>query len=331
MTTLRHPVIIALMGALLFGASLSLRVEPARISGMEVEGTSTHPTITLRERTEARVLADAFSALPLKAQAVVVWDAKDSHVLYGKDETAQLPLASLTKLMLAYAGDQVIDRNSVVTMTGRDLAEEGSSGIAPGERFSYESLRSATLVASLNDGANAISRTMGEILKKDESPSRQKLAGVTLMNASARSIGLEQTIFYNEAGLDLGSGQPGALGSAKDMAKLFSALLAEYPESLTPTTEDGYILRSLSGQTYQYWNTNQRLSDVPDVLGSKTGYTALADGNLAIAFTHEGHTLVVIILGSSKEGRFDDVKSVVDFLKSHALPKLADTHDILAS
>jgi len=331
MIILRHPVTIALMGALLFGASLSLRVEPLPVVSGELQATSTKSTITLRDRTEARALAEAFRALPLEGQAVVVWDANDSRVLYGKEETAQLPLASLTKLMLAYAGDQVIDRNTLVTVTGKDLAEEGSSGIMAGERFRYDDLRSATLVASLNDGANAISRTMGEILKKNESPSRQKLAGVTLMNTSARSLGLEQTIFYNEDGLDLGAGQPGALGSAKDMAKVFSALLAEYPESLTPTTKDGYILRSLSGQAYQYWNTNQRLSDVPQVLGSKTGYTALADGNLAIAFSREGHKIVVVILGSSKEGRFDDVKRVVDFLQNHPLPKLADAHDILAS
>jgi D-alanyl-D-alanine carboxypeptidase len=256
---------------------------------------------------------------------VVVWDAKNARTLFGKNETAQLPLASLTKAMLAYSANQVLNDDSIVTVTGKDLAEEGSSGIIAGERFRYADLRAATLVASLNDGANAISRTMGEALKKGDTPLRQKEAAVALMNSSARALGLEQSYFYNEDGLDVGSGQPGASGSAQDVAKVFSALVHQYPKTLTPTTEGGYVLRSRTGTDYQYWNTNQHLEDVPGIVGSKTGYTALADGNLAVAFLREDQVFVVVILGSSKEGRFDDVRKVVNFLNSHPVSKITDT------
>jgi D-alanyl-D-alanine carboxypeptidase len=330
MSFLRHPFVIALMGAILFGVSLSLRTEATPVATpTPVEEIKTTPT--LKERSEARALTDAFKAVPLGAQAVVVWDVKQARPLFGRNSTAQMPLASLTKPMLAYSANQVIGDDVVVTVTGRDLAEEGSSGMRPGDRFLYKDLRSATLVASLNDGANAISRTMGEILKKDDLPSLQMRSAIGIMNASAFNLGLSQSFFYNEDGLDLGPGQPGALGSAEDVAKIFSALITEYPDTLKATTEGGYVLTALSGAKYQYWNTNQRLNDVPNLKGSKTGYTALADGNLAVAFEYEGTTLVVVILGSSKEGRFDDVRSVVSFLLSHPLPKLADMHDILAS
>lgn len=330
MMAFRHPVIIALIGAILFGVSLTMRVEASPVVP-SITSTSSGPEITLRDRAEARGLQDAFKAVPLEAQAVVVWDAKESRVIFGKKETAQLPLASLTKVMLAYAANQVISENMIITVTGKDLAEEGSSGIKAGEKFRYSDLRSATLVASINDGANTISRTMGEVLQTEKSPESKKHSGVDLMNTSARALGLEQTYFYNEDGLDLGVGQPGALGSAKDIARVFSALIAEYPESVAPTREEGYLLRSLSGQSYQYWNTNQHVSEIPELIGSKTGYTALADGNLAIAFSREGHTLVVVVLGSTKEGRFEDVRRIVEFLTSHPLPKVAEVRDILAS
>jgi len=330
MMVLRHPVIIALLGAILFGVSLTMRVEASPVTPAKIT-TPVKQEVALRARVEARALQDAFRALSLEAQAVVVWDAKESRVIFGKQETAQLPLASLTKVMLAYAANQVITEDTIVTVTGKDLAEEGSSGIRAGEKFRYRDLRSATLVASLNDGANTISRTMGEILKNNASPASKKNSGVELMNTSARALGLSQTYFYNEDGLDLGAGQPGALGSAKDIARVFSALIAEYPESIAPTREEGYVLKSLSGQTYQYWNTNQYVDEIPELIGSKTGYTALADGNLAIAFSREGHTLVVVVLGSSKEGRFADVQRIVAFLASHPLPKLAEVRDILAS
>lgn len=330
MSFLRHPFVIAFIGAILFGTALSIRAS-AEPSPLPEVADAVKPELSLKERSEARMLADAFKSIPLEAQAVVVWDAKNARTLFGRSASVQLPLASLTKAMLAYSANQVMGDDVIVTVTGRDLAEEGSSGIRPGDSFRYADLRAATLVASLNDGANAISRTMGEILKKNEHPSLQKRSAIGIMNDSAGALGLSQSYFYNEDGLDLGTGQPGALGSAEDVAKIFSALIAQYPASLVPTKSEGYVLRSLSGNEYQYWNTNQRLSDVPGIIGSKTGYTALADGNLAVAFEHGGTTLVVVILGSSKEGRFDDVRKVVEFLKGHPLPKVADLRDILAS
>jgi D-alanyl-D-alanine carboxypeptidase len=330
MIFLRHPVITAFIGAILFGVSLSIRVDASPVVPIQTEAP-VKPESSLRDRAEARTLQDAFKGIPLEAQAVVVWDAKESRVVFGRKETAQLPLASLTKLMLAYTANQVLTENTIMTVTAKDLAEEGSSGISAGESFRYADLRAATLVASLNDTANSISRTMGETLKSGESLENQKRSAIDLMNSSAKVLGLEQTYFYNEDGLDLGSGQPGALGSATDVARIFSALIAEYPESIAPTREDGYVLTSQRAVKYQYWNTNQEVDKVPGIIGSKTGYTALADGNLAIAFSLEGHTLVIVVLGSSKEGRFKDVHSIVEFLTTHSLPKLADAHDILAS
>jgi serine-type D-Ala-D-Ala carboxypeptidase (penicillin-binding protein 5/6) len=273
---------------------------------------------------------EAFRAVPIEAKAVAVWDVSEGKLLFGKNASAQLPLASLTKVMLAYAANQTLKDESTVTVTGGDLSEEGSSGISGGERFHYADLRAATLVASLNDGANAISRTIGEQLRPGESVARQKSAAIDAMNASASALGLKQTYFYNEDGLDLSGGQPGAVGSAEDMAILFSGLLREYPETLLPTVAEGYELRSRFGNSYQYWNTNQRVKEIPGLLGSKTGYTALADGNLALAFAHDGRAFIAVILGSSKEGRFTDAEHIVRFVMSHPTPKLADARDMIS-
>jgi D-alanyl-D-alanine carboxypeptidase len=45
---------------------------------------------------------------------------------------------------------------------------------------------------------------------------------------------------------------------------------------------------------------------------SKTGYTDLAGGNLAVVFDAGiGHPVAVVVLGSTKEERFTDVQRLV--------------------
>ena len=52
---------------------------------------------------------------------------------------------------------------------------------------------------------------------------------------------------------------------------------------------------------------------IPGLLGGKTGYTNLAGGNLAVIYDAGlNHPIVVVVLGSTLEGRFGDVETLVD-------------------
>ena len=60
-------------------------------------------------------------------------------------------------------------------------------------------------------------------------------------------------------------------------------------------------------------NTNIDVEKIPGLLASKTGYTTLAGGNLVVAFDASiGRPIIVVVLGSSQEGRFKDVQSLVN-------------------
>ena len=55
-------------------------------------------------------------------------------------------------------------------------------------------------------------------------------------------------------------------------------------------------------------NTNESLGRYPGILGSKTGYTDLAGGNLVIVFdVGINHPVAAVVLGSTREGRFEDM------------------------
>jgi D-alanyl-D-alanine carboxypeptidase len=109
--------------------------------------------------------------------------------------------------------------------------------------------------------------------------------------------------FANPTGLDTSSTTAGAYGSARDMALLVSDFLRQYPVLFSATVNETTPMKA----------TAEPILDIPGLIGAKTGYTDLAGGNLVAAFDIEvGHPIVVVVLGSSREGRFTDVRNLID-------------------
>ena len=67
-----------------------------------------------------------------------------------------------------------------------------------------------------------------------------------------------------------------------------------------------------AGAYHEAFNTNELVGDIPNLLGSKTGFTDLAGGNLTIAFDAGfDRPIIITVLGSTREGRFDDVATLI--------------------
>lgn len=255
------------------------------------------------------VNASPFLAFELGAKAVYVFDIKNSKVLYAKNENIQLPLASLAKLMTALVAIQNIPADKVVTITTEDIKKEGDSYFAVGERWSLKNIIGLTLVSSSNDGAAAIASAFDLAIERTES----KYFGtfVDKMNETARDLSLAQTYFLNETGLDVSYDLSGAYGSAKDISKLMIYLFSNNPDVLEVTSYASVVISSFDME-HAATNTNRIIGDIPGLLSSKTGYTDLAGGNLSVIFeAGPNRPIVITILGSTEEGRFDDVKNLV--------------------
>ena len=55
------------------------------------------------------------------------------------------------------------------------------------------------------------------------------------------------------------------------------------------------------------------LQNIPGFIGAKTGYTDLAGGNLVAVFDIDiGHPLIAVVLGSTEEGRFTDIETLIN-------------------
>jgi D-alanyl-D-alanine carboxypeptidase len=113
--------------------------------------------------------------------------------------------------------------------------------------------------------------------------------------------------------LDLDSGGSGGFSSSKDTANLISYILKNNMSLLSATAAPESKITSESNIVHVAKNTNQLSEKIPSLIASKTGFTDLAGGNLAISFeVGPSKPVIAVIMGSSIDGRFTDMEKVVN-------------------
>ena len=258
--------------------------------------------------TTAVALSNPFEHVPLLAKAAVVYDAKTRRILFAKDADEPLPLASLTKVMTAMTALSLIPETTLIPIDREAIKQEGDGGFSLNEEWILRDLLRFMLLQSSNDAAYAVAEGSGG-----------HPFFIAAMNAHAEKLGLTRTHFENETGLDLDATRPGAVGSARETALLFAEALTKFPRIFTATRWSELLLPDKDGTFRSAENTNHDTNRLPLLLASKTGFTDLAGGNLAIAFDADfGHPIIVVVLGSTAEGRFTDAEGLV-WAALHAL------------
>ncbi len=286
---MREAGIMLILGSVVLG--LFLLIPPQRTE--ETAGAVPPPAST-----------QPFPEVALSARAAIVYDLATRETLYAKNADAQLPLASLSKLLTVYAALGELGEGSSVAV-GRDaLRYDPPRAFRGGETFALADLARLTLTGSLNDGAATLAGAAAAHAGVAE--------GIMFAN-SAAALGLAQTYALNGNGLDESGLLSGAYGSARDVALLAGTFVERYPEIALATTRPSVSATSLAGKTYTIANTNRDLAEAPRLLLSKTGSTELAGGNLALVFDAAiEHPIAIVVLGSSKEARFADAHILID-------------------
>lgn len=257
---------------------------------------------------------NAFANISIAAKSAIVWDVVEGKALYEKNADESLPLASLTKVMTALTVSKMLKGSSNIKIDQSFLAPEGDSGLKVGDSWTAKDLLDYTLITSSNDGAYALASVAqaAKIMDGGVANPQSDEAFIRAMNDTAREVGLQNSRFWNEHGLDRNADRGGAYGSARDMAKLVEYILKKQPDLLEATRYKSLAINSTEAR-YEATNTNQFVDSIPGILASKTGYTDLAGGNLVIAYDAGlGRPIVITVLGSTQEGRFDDTLKLVN-------------------
>lgn len=235
-------------------------------------------------------------------KAALLMDEVTGQVLYAKNSDAQVPIASITKVMTMLLVFEALDEGKIklqdtVPISSHAFSMGGSQiWLEPGEIFTVDELLKAVAVSSANDAAVALAEYIGG----------SESVFCDMMNERAKQLGMENTHFVNACGLDA----DGHLSTAYDVA-IMSRELMKHEKVFDYTTIWMDYLRD--GQT-QLVNTNKMLHSYTGTTGLKTGTTSKAGVCIAATAKRQNMSFIAVVLGAdSGTERFDAAKRLLDF------------------
>ncbi len=231
----------------------------------------------------------------------ILVDMDNMTVLWAKNETKTVPIASMTKIMtmllayeIAYDNHSPYSLSSKIPVTMSAVNTEPSKVyLKIGEVFTLKELLMACAVRSANDAAEQVANHLGG---GDTNKFVQE------MNQRAIELGMNSTLFSNPHGLPAKTSSKDNHSSMEDLVRLCKEFrtheeLVEWTSTRTMTFRDksdkDYMLlvnhnNLLPGAKYQYAGVN----------GIKTGFTNRAGSCVCATCVRNNRTLLVVIAGA---------------------------------
>lgn len=245
--------------------------------------------------------------LNISSDNVVMYNMKDSKILYEKNSNEKVQIASLTKIMTAIVTlDTIKDLNNRITLTSADfenIIKENlvSAGFRKGQTVTYLDLLYGLLLPSGADAANALTRVVDDDF-------------IDLMNDKAKELGMNDTHFSNSIGLD----SKNNYSTVNDVYKMFSyALKNEQFRKIITTSK--YTISDGSFTVRSTVKNNKLVGSY--LLGGKTGTTDGAGLCLASLAFFDDSEFILITTGApyDKKGRhnLEDAKVIYEYFKDN--------------
>ncbi|MBM3263486.1 MAG: D-alanyl-D-alanine carboxypeptidase [candidate division Zixibacteria bacterium] len=240
----------------------------------------------------------------IRARSALVLNMQSGEVMYQKNPTAQVPIASITKLMSAVTlMNMNPDLGQRITIVRQDVYRANHTYLKAREELTVRDLLHASLIASDNAAARALARASG--LSNKEFVDR--------MNQTAASLGLLNSNFVDPTGLYSEN-----VSTAIDCAALlWTALQNETLSEILAIKE--YAFKT-NRRVHTIRTTNRLLrgeqpDDLWDIIGGKTGFIRSAGYCLVTrARNHAGDDVIAVVLGgTSSSSRFADMHRLLEW------------------
>jgi len=242
---------------------------------------------------------------------VVKTDEQESRIIFEKNSSKMLHIASLSKLMTAYIALKNYDLEQKIIITKEIVdTEENKGQFRIGEEFTVEELLNSMLIESSNDAAKAIADVIGE------------KQFVNLMNSKVKEIGLNNTHFVDPIGLDPDfPGESYNYSTVRDFTKMVEYILRESEKDLKIAKlfeiikqSEHTISFSNGSKHHQALSTNKLFNEFPDMIGAKTGQTPIAGQCLLVIMPKPKGNGYVITLILNSNNRFTEMKKIINWL-----------------
>jgi D-alanyl-D-alanine carboxypeptidase len=217
-------------------------------------------------------------ALRTPPRAGLLFNLSSGRVLWQRNASVRLPIASLTKMMTALVTVESAPPDTPVLVTRRALH-------AGGRRVPLESMLYGLLLPSGNDAADALAeRIAGSVARF-----------VARMNAEAAELGMGCTRFSSPSGYY----DEDNFSCASDLALLAHLDLAQPRIARVTRTYHAVVPFPIKGGKLYLNNNNPMLIyGYPGVTGLKTGYTLASGRCLVVTAERAGVRLGVVLLDS---------------------------------
>jgi D-alanyl-D-alanine endopeptidase (penicillin-binding protein 7) len=221
----------------------------------------------------------------IKSNAVIVVDETDSSVLLSKNADVAMPIASITKLMIALVvleAELPMDEVIKITNDDRNIDKSQPSRLTVGAKLTRGELLHLALMSSENRAANALGRTYEGGMK----------GALAAMNAKAKALGMKRTHFTDTTGLSEGN-----IASPEDLVKLVIA--TSQNEAIREYSTDPDEVVMVGQYPVEYRNTNNLVRKPEwDILVQKTGYTMAAGRCLVMKAVINERPMVMVFMNS---------------------------------
>jgi D-alanyl-D-alanine endopeptidase (penicillin-binding protein 7) len=225
------------------------------------------------------------------ARNAILLDPASGEVLFEKNSSRSVPIASLTKLMTALVFlEQRPDLKREVEVTRTEIHGAGQTQLRNGEIVPLGDLLRMSLMNSDNCATRVLARESG----------LGPADFIARMNLKAVELGLTGTRFVEFTGLDERN-----VSTASDVARLLHAAANE-PLVAEISTTRSHEFRT-QRRRHQIGNTNRLLYGRYEVLGGKTGFISEAGYCFATWVRAQGRELIAVVLGApTNSTRFAD-------------------------
>lgn len=225
-------------------------------------------------------------ALGVSAQSAVLYCVNNDTVLFEKNSTKKMSMASTTKILttlITLENAQAEDKE--VTFTKNMIAEGSSMYLKEGYKLHLSDLATGMMTVSGNDAANAAAISI--------SGSIEDFAKV--MNDKAEQIGMTSSSFVTPSGLD----DENHYSTALDMAHLMAYAMSNSNfAELTSKKNARVDFISPEDMSITYSNHNKLLSLYEHCNGGKTGYTKKSGRCLVTSAEKDGVKLIAVTLNA---------------------------------
>jgi len=247
-------------------------------------------------------VASAEMSFPeVSSSAAVLMEFSRGEILFSQNGNAQMPPASLTKMMTLLLAYEALDEGRItleeeVTISEKAWQTGGSQMfLNVGQKVSFGDLLKGIAIISANDACVAVAEHLSGL----------EASFVQEMNKKARELNLQNTQFENASGLP----HPDHFSTAEDIAVLSHYLISKYPQALELYSQTEFSFNDISQM-----NRNPLLGRFPGADGLKTGHTDEAGYCLAGTAEQNGMRFITVVFNAPSDSvRLKDSEALLNF------------------